>query len=69
MYKGKPNRNKKNMVWELNRLLASSLPTPINLVIYRLRGLTSLQYEKGLLSLQESFPDYEGNVPGNLNIQ
>ena len=39
---------KKNKASELNYLLLSSPPTPINLAICELRGLSSLQSEKGL---------------------
>ena len=49
MYKTKTKQKiRKNKVSELNHLLVSSLPTPVNLAIYRLRGLTSLQSEKDL---------------------
>ena len=50
MYKTKERKQKlrKNKVWELNHLLVSSLPTPVNLAIYRLRGQVLPQSRKGL---------------------
>ena len=49
MYKTKEQKQKlgKNKVWEQNHLLVSSLPTPINLAIYRLRGQALRQSGKG----------------------
>ena len=53
MYKENFKNIKKNMAWELNHLLASSLPTPVNISICKLRGLTFMQSEKGLSIIAE----------------
>ena len=49
MYKkNKIKMIKKNKAWELNRLLVSSLRTPVSLGNCKSRGLALLQFEKGL---------------------
>ena len=64
--KNKNKKIKKNKVEELNHLLVSSPPIPVNIAIYRLMGQVLLQFGKGLpINVETScaFPSHHVGDP------